>query len=72
MEGDVSDAAAATEIVRGVVARYGRLDVLIQTAGRAKTYRKSLHGSSPPRHSVPAPAHRAIAVAALRRIFVTH
>lgn len=33
VEGDVSDAAAATEIVRGVVARYGRLDVLIQTAG---------------------------------------
>ena len=58
--------------VRGVVARYGRLDVLIQTAGRAKTYRKCLHRSSPPRHSAPAPAHRATAVAALRRIFVTH
>ena len=39
---------------------------------RAKTYRKSLHRSSPPRHSAPAPAHRATAVAALRRIFVTH
>ena len=39
---------------------------------RAKTYRKSLHRSSPPRHLAPAPAHRAIAVAALRRIFVTH
>ena len=33
VEGDVSDEAATSEIVRGVVARYGRLDVLIQTAG---------------------------------------